>query len=186
MDVINYSEELKQAIQIAQSIAKENSNQTFSPAHLLKALIHKDLSVRPMLKSLDKDIFFIEEWADVRIETYPKSSKIPDILKADNELISVLNEADNIRIKLSSDSIDTLSVFISICTPGVGFSYEQLKSFPVTPGEIFDASMKNASLTETVGKAPAESKQPGGKQTSLLKYTVDKLSMVREGKLEKT
>lgn len=185
MDTLNYSDELKKAFQIAQSYAKENSNATFSPAHLLKALMHKDLGLRNYLKSLQKDIYYIEEWADVRIETYPKASKIPELPKADNETIAVLNEADNIRIKLSSGSIDPLSVFISICTPGVGYSYEQLKSFPVTPAEILNSEIEKASLTESIGKSDGKTENSAKKPTSLLKYTVDKMEQVRLGKLEK-
>jgi ATP-dependent Clp protease ATP-binding subunit ClpB len=114
MDLINYSDDLKQAIQIAQSIAKENSNEFFSSAHLLKALMHKDIGVRDFLKNLNKDIYFIEEWAEVRIETYAKSSKIPDNIKADGSAISVLNEADNIRLKVADDKIDPICVFVAL------------------------------------------------------------------------
>jgi ATP-dependent Clp protease ATP-binding subunit ClpB len=186
MDLTRYSDEFKTGIQIAQAIAKENSNSTFSPAHLLRALIHKDLSVRPFLIANNKDVYYIEEWADVRIEAYPKSAKLPELPKADDAAVSVLTEADNIRIKLGSETIDPLSVFVSVCTPGVGFSYEQLKSLPITPAEVFDAMMKNASLAETVGQTGSETKQSGIKQTSLLKYTIDKMALMREGKLEKT
>ena len=184
MDVLSYSDKLKQAIQIAQSIAKENSNTNISPAHLLKALMNKDLDLRDFLKNSGKDIFYIEEWADVRIESYPKSSKIPDVPKADDDTISVLNEADNIRIKLSSDNIDPLSVFIAICTPGVGFSYEQLKSFPVTPSEMLTAFIDKKSLVETIGKSDTNVNVPGTTKTSLLKYSIDKMELARYGKLE--
>ena len=185
MDTLNYSDELKRAFQIAQAIAKENSNATFSPAHLLKAIMHKDLALRNYLKSLKKDIFYIEEWAEVRIEAYPKSSKIPELPKSDNDTISVLNEADNIRIKLGGDTIDPLSVFISISTPGVGFNYEQLKSFPVTPAEILSAEVEKVALNETIGKPGEKAEKQGVKPTSLLKYAIDKMEMVRLGKLEK-
>jgi ATP-dependent Clp protease ATP-binding subunit ClpB len=185
MDLLSYSDQLKQAIQIAQSIAKDNRNDHISPAHLLKAVMHKDFEVRATLKSLKKDIFYIEDWADVRIESYPKSSKVPDLPKADDESISVLAEADNIKIKLSVAEIDPISVFIAICTPGVGFSYEQLKSFPVTPNELFTALVDKASLVETVGKPNVTTGSGTPSQTSLLKYTIDKMALARFNKLEK-
>jgi ATP-dependent Clp protease ATP-binding subunit ClpA len=185
MDTLNYSDEVKSAIQIAQALAKENTNETFSPSHLLKALMHKDFGLRDYLKSLSKDIFYIEEWAEFRIESYPKSSKVPELPKADKETIAVLEESDNIKLKLSNDKIDPLSVFISICTPGVGFSYEQLKSFAVTPLEILNAIVERDALNEAIGKTnpnlPASAKKP----TSLLKYTIDKTEQARTGKLEK-
>ena len=185
MSQYSYTEELKTAIGIAQSVARENSNEKFSPAHLLKALLNKDLGLFEFLKSLQKDIFYIEEWSEVRIETYPKTSKIPDLPKADDAVISVLDEADNIKLKLSRDQIDPLGVFISICTPGVGFTYEQLKTFPVTPSEILDAIITNANLHQSIGKPVEGTISPVLQNTSLLKFTIDKLERARNRQLEK-
>ncbi len=182
---LNYSDEIKQAIVIAQAIARENSNEKFSPAHLLKALMNKELGVVDFLKSLQKDIYYIEEWAEFRIESYPKTSRLPDLPKADNEAISVFNEADNIRVKLSSDNINPLSVFISLCTPGVGFTYEQLKTLPVTPAELINALINQASLRETIGKPATPGAVPNLQNTSLLKYTIDKIDLARTNNLQK-
>jgi ATP-dependent Clp protease ATP-binding subunit ClpB len=126
----SFSDDLKRAISIAQSIAKENSNKYISPAHLLKSLLHKDIGLLPHLKNMDKDVFYLEEWAEVRIESYPKDPKTVENPKADDELLAVINEADNIRLKLSLDSIDAVCALASLSTPGVGFTYEQLKTFP--------------------------------------------------------
>ncbi len=46
---INYSEDLKKAINIAQAIAKEFINEYVTPAHLLKALLHKEVGLRSFL-----------------------------------------------------------------------------------------------------------------------------------------
>jgi ATP-dependent Clp protease ATP-binding subunit ClpB len=185
MDLLRYSDDLKSAIQIAKSLAKENSNETISPAHILKALMHKNFEVRNLLKSMGKDIFYIEEWAEVRIETYPKSSKVPEVPASDKETISILNEADNIRLKISSDQVDPTCVFISLCTPGVGFSYEQLKTFPVTPIEVFNTLIEKATLVQTIGQSENEAVKNSIKPTSLLKYAIDKMELARHGNLEK-
>ena len=42
---MTFTEDLKQAISISQSLAKEFSNAEFSPAHLLKALLHKEVGL---------------------------------------------------------------------------------------------------------------------------------------------
>ena len=42
-EITTYSDSLKRAIQIAQSVAKEYGHALFTPAHLLKALLHKDV-----------------------------------------------------------------------------------------------------------------------------------------------
>jgi ATP-dependent Clp protease ATP-binding subunit ClpB len=38
------------AVQIAQAVAKEYSHENFSPAHLLRALLHKDVGLKGFLE----------------------------------------------------------------------------------------------------------------------------------------
>ncbi|MBE9491934.1 MAG: ATP-dependent Clp protease ATP-binding subunit [Bacteroidetes bacterium] len=181
-----FTEELKQAIGIAQSIAKEFSNEKFSPAHLLKAILNKDIGLISFLESLDKDIYYMEEWADVRIESYPKSSKVPEQPLADEGVQTVIIEADNIRLKLSKDAIDPLCVLASLSTPGVGFTYEQLKTFIITQQEITDVLIEKTDLQNVIGITPeSEIKTPKDKkQNALLKYCIDKTSLAQQGKLD--
>ncbi len=77
---MNFTGSLKQAVNIAQSLAKEFSNSEFSPAHLLKALLHKDIGLTELLMALDQDLFYLEEWAEVRIESCAKSGMSRKIL----------------------------------------------------------------------------------------------------------
>ncbi|MCD4697469.1 MAG: ATP-dependent Clp protease ATP-binding subunit, partial [Bacteroidales bacterium] len=100
--------------------------------------------------------------------------------------ISVFMEADNIRLKLSKDEIDPVCVLASLSTPGVGFSYEQLKTFPVNQNEIIDALIDNADL-QNILTGPADPSIPGDKakkHNALLKYCIDKTSMAKQGKLD--
>lgn len=182
----SFSDEVKQAISIAQSIAREYSNKYISPAHLLKALLHKDIGLVSYLEKLDKDVFYLEEWAEVRIESYPKNSKIEESLQADDELKAVLNEADNIRLKLSSDKIDAICVLASLSTPGVGFTYEQLKTLPLRGEEIITSMVEVSDLRQVIGAVDKDERaiKKEKKQNALLKYCIDKSSMARLGKLD--
>ena len=119
----NLTDDGKQCIAIAQSLAKEYANATFSPGHLLKAVLHKDIGLIPFLESLGKDFYFMEEWADVRMESYPKSSKVPELPVADEHAMAIFVEADNIRLKLSMDVFDPICLLASLSTPGVGISH---------------------------------------------------------------
>ena len=67
-----YSPELKNALEIASSIAKEYSHGTWGPSHLLKALLHNDIGLATLLASHNKDIHYLREWADVRIGELPQ------------------------------------------------------------------------------------------------------------------
>ena len=182
----SFSDDLKHAIDIAQSIAKEYSNKHISPAHLLKALLHKDIGLVSYLEKLEKDVFYLEEWAEVRIESYPKNSKIEESPQADGELLAVINEADNLRLKLSGDNIDAIYALASLSTPGVGFTYEQLKTFPLRGEEIINSMVENSDLKQVIGTSDKDEKTLAQvkKQNALLKYCIDKSSIARQGKLD--
>lgn len=183
---MNFSEELKQAITIAQSLAKEYSNVEFSPAHLLKALLHRDIGIRDILTALGQDIFYLEEWADVRMESYPRSGKIPEKPAGDNNVKAVFREAENIRIKLSQEKIDPVAVFAALAIPGVGFNFEQLKTFPLNQKQILDFLLEKNELQNVIGAA--DQKGPGEKpkpvHNALLKYCMDKNAQILEGKFD--
>jgi ATP-dependent Clp protease ATP-binding subunit ClpA len=183
---INFSDELKRAILIAQSIAKEFSNANFSAAHLLRAMLHKELSLRAYLQAGNKDFYFMEDWADVRVEAYPKSTKVDDA-KGDDKIMTVLNEAENIRIKLGRNEIDLVCVLGAICTPGLSFSYDQLKTFPITVAEIVADNLEQNALSNAIGADNSNAAQGKGASAAsgaLTKYCIDKTAKAREGKLE--
>ena len=94
------ADDAKRVVKIAQAVARENMNAVLTPSHLLKALMHKDAGLQDLLKKWDKDIYYIEEWAEVRIESIPKSPSPKDTVSGDAALEEVMNEADNIRLKL--------------------------------------------------------------------------------------
>ncbi len=183
---MNFTGSLKQAITIAQSLAKEYSNAEFSPAHLLKALIHKDIGLTELLMSLEQDIFYLEEWADVRIESCPKSSNVAEKPAGDSSVQAVFREAENIRLKLSRDETDPESVLVALCTPGVGFNYEQLKTFTLTPQQIIDHLLENRELQNIIGTGEEKTSDKKQKttQNALLKFCIDKTEEARLGKLD--
>ncbi len=180
------SDKVKQAINIAQSIAKEFMNAEFSPAHLLKALLHKDIGLIPMLEQMGKDFYYMEEWAEVRIETYPKATKVVDQPKADIDVKAVFNEADNVRLKISEDTITPESLLIALTIPGVGFSYEQLKTFNLKEQELLDKIIENTTIENVVGtSSDSGSSEPAAvKQNALLKYCGELTAMAQQGKLD--
>lgn len=184
---MTFTGELKQAINIAQSIAKEYSNGEFSPAHLLKALLHKDIGLTELLLALEQDIYYLEEWAEVRIEACSKSGNVPENPSGDSQVQAVFREADNIRLKLSKEEIDPVSVLAALSTPGVGFSYEQLKTFTLTQKQIIDYLLEDSELQHAVGiddDSKNEEKKQKPSQNALLKYCTDKNEEAQQGKLD--
>lgn len=185
-DEITLTEDLKRVIKIAQAIAKENMNSGFGPAHVVKALLHKDAGLHPLLKKLDKDIYYLEEWAEVRIESIAKFTSSQNNITGDKSIQEVMNEANNICIKLLKDAIEPLHVLAALSTPGVGFTYDQLKTFPLRRDELINTAVDSEELKSALGKngnTGYEQKEKPG-QHALLKYCIDKSLLAREGKID--
>lgn len=187
MQDLHLSDQLKEVIKIAQAIAKENMHPEFSPAHLLKALIHKEAGLLPLLETLDQDFYYLEEWADVRIESLQKKAAFQETIPGSTLISEVINEADNIRLKLSQDAIEPVHILAAVSTPGVAFTYEQLKSFPLRREDLISQITANDEIQAALGSLnnsnPMDQK---GKSTkhALLKYCKDKTLMAKEGKLD--
>ncbi len=180
-----FSDELRRAVGIAQSLAREYSHEKITPAHLLKALFHKDIGLTGFLLGLDKDIYYLEEWAEVRLELSPKSARAGDNPSGDDQFKAVLREAENIRVKLSKDEIDPVCVLVALSTPGVGFSYEQLKSFTLTQQELLDALVSKSELQSVIGTSPTgTSKEKKAGTNALLKFCLDKNELALQQKLD--
>ena len=52
---INLDDSVKIALNIALAVARENANECYTPSHLLKALLHKDVGLRDFIISIGKD-----------------------------------------------------------------------------------------------------------------------------------
>ncbi|WP_188112152.1 ATP-dependent Clp protease ATP-binding subunit [Aquimarina sp. RZ0] len=178
MQILDYqlSPKVNNAIHIAQSIAKEYHNNEYNAAHLLKALIHKDVGLRDFFNQIDGDIYYYEEWSEVRIEALPRVVNIPDVIKGDKSIEAVFNEADTIKLKLGEEEITSKAILISLCTPGVGFSYEQLKTLPLKADEILIAANQGKTITGKANKTKAKSAKTGSQaDTGILEtYCFDK------------
>ena len=183
---MSFTDSVKKAVHIAQAHAKDFAHSTFGPAHLLKALLHKEVGLRSKLESSGKDIFYMEEWADVRIETYAKG-RPEESPKPDAQAEAVFAEADNIRLKFGSDDIDAIHLLISLATPGVGFTYEQLKTFGLTATELIEEAVENKTVSNLVEKGGASANGGGEKKagnSALLKFCTDKTAEARTGRID--
>jgi len=185
MTTLNFSDTLKQAVEIAQSLAKEYHNEKFSSPHLLKALTHKDIGLAGFLQALDKDVNYIADWAEVRMDDFPKGGKIPEAPAGDDRVIAVFEEADNVRIKLGLDEINPICVLTALVKPNIGFSSEQLKSFPVKEKDILELYFKDASLQQAIAPANGNGQTVTGGaklQNALFKFCIDRIALAKEGK----
>jgi ATP-dependent Clp protease ATP-binding subunit ClpA len=149
--------------------------------HLLRSLLHKDVGLKNFLDAIGKDSGYIMEWAEVRMEDYPKVSQVRDKLTGDEKVKNVFEEADNVRIKLGLDNISPICVLCAISKPGIGFTGEQLKTFPVKEKEVLEVYFKEDGLQQAVAPAEANGKPAAG---ALYKYCIERTALARENKTD--
>lgn len=184
MSVLISNDTIKQIFHIAQSIARENYNSTYGASHVLMALMHKDIGLREFLKSIDKDPNYIFEWADVRIEDYPKTAHLPEDTSSDEKMDLILEEADEIRIKLGLDEITPICLLTSITKPNVAYTVQELKSLPLREHEILNLFNNNDVKTSSIEeKLLGANNLNHSKTPSINSYCIDKTQQSKEGKL---
>lgn len=185
MSVLITSETIKEVFHIAQSVARENYNAQYGASHLLQALLHNNFGLKDFLTNIEKDPGYIYEWAEVRIEEYPKSTHLPDDISKDEKVNLILEEADDIRSKLGLDEVSPLCLLAAIAKPNVAYSVQELKSFPLREHEIlnvFRGEEKKLNLQEnhlTGNSTPTKNSFP-----AINSYCVDKTEQARNGKLD--
>ena len=183
-----YSPETIRAIEIAQSIAKEYQNAKFTPAHLLRGILHNEVGLATYLVTLGKDIHYLRDWADIRIESAPKSAQGVSNPTGNAKVLALMEVSDVVRLKLSEDVITPVALLAAMCKPNVAFTPEQLKSFPITEQELLEANIKELEIQEAITASDSNSDSSSGKKSisakALSKYCVDKTSLAREDKVD--
>ena len=161
---------------ISNSFAEDHCSDAIYPSHLFKAVLHKELGLVGYIESvLDKDYFYMQDWADVQMQLSPKSARPMRDLDYSEESEAVLEEAENYRLKFGKDECDSLCVLASLVTPGVGFTFEQLKTLPLSPAEICDkAGVGAVAATPAYEASPSSSAPAAG---FIKKYCKDRVSL---------
>lgn len=182
MPTLLLNESMKRAVEIAQSLAKEYRNEFFYPAHLLRALLHKDVGLKPFLESIGKDAGYLIEWAEVRMEDCPKTGKVKETVGGDEKVQKLFEEADNVRMKLGLDAVSPICTVTAMAKPGVAFSAEQLKSFPVKEKEVLEGHFTEGNLQQAVNGSDVQ--KPAGNAGALYKYCIERTALAKEGKTD--
>ena len=173
-------------VNIAKSFAAEYSSNAVYPAHLFKAVLHKEAGLVHFLEiDLDKDYYYLQEWADVQISLTPRATRPSTDLPLSDESNTVLDEADEYQKRFSLEECDAVCILASLVTPGVGFSFDALKTLPLTVAEICEkmgAASSNAAPA-CVGTMRALSATTTIAKGNLQKYCINKTAEAANGKL---
>ena len=173
---------------IANSFAEEYRSDAIYPAHLFKAVLHKEIGLVHFIESeLDKDYYYLQDWADVQMQLAPKSAKPMRDLEYSDESIAVLEEAETYQAKFGLDECTDVCVLASLVTPGVGFPFDQLKTLPLTPSDISAKMGAGTNVeapyieTPTTGSSAHSSVTGKG---ALGKYCEDRTAAAKNGKID--
>lgn len=148
-------------LHIAQSYAMDNKSPKIEPAHLFRALLHKSAGLVNFIEdTLDEDYYYLVDWADMRMKQCSKSPYGMKGIELSHDSQMVVKEAMEISENCGLQEITPVALLASLVTPGIGFSYEQLKTLPLQAEKIVktiqsDAPVKSQSTSRPVGQTTA-------------------------------
>lgn len=166
---------------IAKSFAEEYCSNAIYPSHIFKAVLHKDSGLVRFIETvLDKDYYYMQEWADVQMQLSPRAQRPQKDLDYSTESQEVMEEAEEYRKKFGLDECTPVCILAALVTPGVGFTFDQLKTLPLNAAEIQDKIGIRADGGGTEKPLPAFS--PEGK-SQIDKYCINKIEEAKAGKI---
>ena len=195
---MNLSTETKRAVQIAQALVHEHRHDAIAPPHMLLGLLHNDVGMASWLVAIDKDIYFLRDWAEYRLELLPKATRNVSLPASDTATSQALQLADLIAMQMESMEVEPAHVLAAMLKPNVAFSAEHLKSLPVSQKEILDALQDNRAAEGAIASLTGETAQAGGAkpagaaaapggnsgESALARFCQNKTEIAREGKLD--
>lgn len=170
---------------IAKSFAEEYCSDAIYPSHLFKAILHKSVGLVHFIETdLDKDYYYLQEWADIQMQLSPRAARPQRDLDYSKEAITVMEEAEEYKEKFGFAECEPACILASLVTPGVGFTFEQLKTLPLTVSEIQNKIGVSAHATNTSETGSRAGQTSSSKENGLIsKYCIDKIKEAKSGKL---
>ena len=170
---------------IAKAFAEEYCSDAIYPSHLFKAILHKSVGLVHFIETdLDKDYYYLQEWADIQMQLSPRAARPQRDLDYSKEAITVMEEAEEYKEKFGFAECEPACILASLVTPGVGFTFEQLKTLPLTVSEIQNKIGVSAHATNTSETGSRAGQTSSSKENGLIsKYCIDKINEAKSGKL---
>ena len=163
------SEDAKKVILSSEQIAKNYSQSSYSPAHLLRAIL-QNKTIRKQLEDSGFDVLYLDDWADTRIETTPKAFDNKAEIYPDDKFLDVLDEADNIRAEIDSNDINCWALLAALAVPDVGFTTDQLPTIQLSKQQVLGVVyLNNKNIRKTMNPKPI--KQGGDSENFAISQT---------------
>ena len=150
-------------LHIAKSFATDNKSPKIEPAHLFRALLHKTAGLINYIEDdLDEDYYYMVEWADMHIKQCAKTPYGMKGFDLSHESQMVVKEAKEISERYGLPGLTPVTLLVALLTPGVGFSYEQLKTMPLQAEKVLK-TIQTENTTNQQQMSPILSSRQGEK-----------------------
>ena len=182
MDMNQFTQKAREALQAAQRIAVEYSNNTVEQEHLLAALAQQQDGLIPqMLTNMGTDPNAFAQAALQKVEALPRvtgSGRDPNQIYIGTDLDGALNAAEAQAKQMKDEYISVEHVFLGVLQrPGKGAA-ELFKAFSITTEKFMQ------TLSSVRGNQRVTSDNPEDTYNALKKYGQDLVEMAKANKLD--
>ena len=182
MDMNQFTQKAREALQAAQRIAVEYSNNTVEQEHLLAALAQQQDGLIPqMLTNMGTDPNAFVQAALQKVEALPRvtgSGRDPNQIYIGADLDRALNAAEAQAKQMKDEYISVEHVFLGVLQrPGKGAA-ELFKAFSITTEKFMQ------TLSSVRGNQRVTSDNPEDTYNALKKYGQDLVEMAKANKLD--
>ena len=182
MDMNQFTQKAREALQAAQRIAVEYSNNTVEQEHLLAALAQQQDGLIPqMLTNMGTDPNAFAQAALQKVEALPRvtgSGRDPNQIYIGTDLDRALNAAEAQSKQMKDEYISVEHVFLGVLQrPGKGAA-ELFKAFSITTEKFMQ------TLSSVRGNQRVTSDNPEDTYNALKKYGQDLVEMAKANKLD--
>ncbi len=140
-------------LHITQSFANDNNSPVIEPAHIFRALLHKNAGLVNYIEdTLDADYYYMVEWADIRIRQCEKSPYKMKGIEFSHQSKIIIKEALNLSDKYGFPSVDSTCLLAALLTPGLAYSIEQLKTMPLKAEKVLAFISNDQPVTSATGE----------------------------------
>ena len=177
MNEYNYTQNSVKALQTAEAMAQENSNNYITPEHLLYALVDQDGgTIQTIFKRLGADSNRILSELDTAISQLPKVGGQPQVY-ASNETSRAIHAAAKAAKSMGDEYISVEHLMIGIFASAT----------PAVKRILSDHGITKAGFSTELSKiksGPVTSDNPESTYDALTKYGTDLVKRARENELD--
>ena len=182
MNIEQMTQKTREALQAAQRIAVEYSNNAVEQEHLLAALAQQQDGLIPqMLQTLGVDANAFAQAALQKVEALPRvtgSGRDPEKIYISSDLDRALNAAEQQAKQMKDEYISVEHVFLGILQRPGKAANEIFKTFGITTEKFMQ------QLSAVRGNQRVTSDNPEDTYNALKKYGQDLVEMARANKLD--